>query len=109
MASTLKFKYGTEAQILALPITSSSWVNRAFYYPSDKTYFYQALNGVMKKYGAGEDAGIGCTLNEKIIGGVKPYIEETDILFIPENFDYNTMSLKIDGNVIIEGQLNIIN
>ena len=56
--ASLSFKYGTEAQILALTTSSASWVDRAFYYPSDKTYFYQALDGVMKKYGGG---GVGVT------------------------------------------------
>ena len=67
MAELIKYYYGTEAQILALTNTSPNWVEKAFYYPSDKTYFYQLVNGVMKKYGdvSGVLSGIGITLNEK--------------------------------------------
>lgn len=106
----LKFKYGTDAQILALTPDSDAWVNRAFYYPSDKTYFYQALDGVMKKYGAGGlgVSGIGITLNDLVIGGVKTLIETNDILEIPVNWDYNTCSLSVEGTINVEGQINII-
>jgi len=53
MAATLvpKYNFGTEAQILALLNTSPLWIDLAFYYPSDKAYFYQIQNGVMKKIG----------------------------------------------------------
>jgi hypothetical protein len=46
-----KFKFGTEVQILALTSASPQWTDLAFYYPSDKAYFYQVQNGVMKKIG----------------------------------------------------------
>jgi len=51
MGAAIRFIYGTEAEILALQPTDTRWVERAFYYPEDKTYFFQALNGVMKRYG----------------------------------------------------------
>jgi len=102
------FKYGTEAQILALTPASSSWVERAFYYPSDKTYFYQALNGVMKKYASGEGSSVGIKLNGRSIGGVKSLIELNDTLEIPENWNYNTFSLDVDGVINMDGQINMI-
>ena len=71
MAEPLKFIYGTEAQILALTPASPNWINRAFYYPGDKDYFYQALNGIMKKYGAGESSGVGHRLNGILMSGPK--------------------------------------
>lgn len=113
MADTLnivKFIDGTEAQILALTPSSSNWVEKAFYYPTDKTYFYRALNGVMEKYGAGDvvAVGVGCTLNGKVIGGVKAFIESDDTLVVPENFDYNTFSMKVDGDIILAGEINIL-
>ena len=51
MADALKFIYGTEAQILALTPDSEYSFEKGFYYQSDKTYFYQAVGTVLKKYG----------------------------------------------------------
>lgn len=104
----IKFVYGTEAQILALVPTDAAWVDRAFYYPEDKPYFYQALDGVMKKYGGGETSGVGIRLNGSIIGGVKSLIESTDILTIPENYEYNVHRLNVQGNINSEGEINIM-
>lgn len=110
MGAAIKYKYGTEAQILALTTDSAGWVDRAFYYPEDKNYFYQALNGEMKVYGAGNVSivGLGITLNEKIIGGVKTLIEQDDILNIPENWDYNTKTLTVAGEINCYGDINIM-
>lgn len=110
MAGSINFVLGTDAQILALTPESENWIDRAFYYPSDKNYFYQALNDEMKKYGEGdnESIGEGIRLNEKIIGGVKTLIEENDTLDIPENWDYNTFKLDIDGVINCSGQINIL-
>ena len=109
MADKLKFVYGTEAQILALLVTDINWVNRAFYYPNDHSYFFQALDGVMKKYGGGTttEVGIGIFLNGLVIGGVKRFIEADDILEIPLNWDYNIRALAVDGQIICDGQINI--
>lgn len=106
--AVVEFKYGTEAQILALTPTDSNWIDRAFYYPDDKDYFFQVLNGIMKKYGSGENATLGIKLNGRGIGGVKTLIETNDILDIPENWDYNTFFLDIDGLIEVEGQINIM-
>jgi len=112
MGSSVKklFYYGTESQILALTPSSSQWIDRSFYYPIDKTYFYQAFNGTMKKYGGGDVSltGIGILLNGKVLGGIKTKIEETDTLEIPENYDYNTFSLIIAGIINCNGQINIV-
>lgn len=108
MADIPKFKYGTEAQILALLPTDSSWVNRAFYYPGDKDYFFQALDGVMKKFAGGESIGEGIKLNNQVIGGVKSVLLESDVLFIPENWDYNTFILSNNGTIINNGTINIM-
>ncbi|MBK8807759.1 MAG: hypothetical protein IPO21_14390 [Bacteroidales bacterium] len=111
MATSVEFREGTEAQILALTPQSSSWIEKAFYYPSDKTYFYRVVNNVMVRYGAGEvtNVGIGITLNEKVIGGVKTFIEQNDTLLIPDNYDYNTFRLDIEGTINCFGQINIMN
>lgn len=105
---SLKFKYNTEAAILALTPSSPEWVERAFYYPEDKTYFYQALNGEMKLYGGGDVnvVGVGVTLNGKVIGGVKSLIEENETLIIPDNYEYNVFKTTIDGTIILDGTLN---
>lgn len=110
MAGLVKYVYGTEAQILALIPTDSNWYERGFYYPSDKTYFYQAVEGVMKKYGDTPtlSIGIGVTLNEKVIGGVKVLIENEDILTIPDYYDYNTFTFNIAGIVNCSGQINML-
>jgi hypothetical protein len=108
MAEPVKYIYGTETQILALTDESPLWFNRAFYYPSDKDYFYQLVDGVMVKYGGGSEAGVGIKLNNSVIGGVKILIEENDVLVIPANYDYNTTSLNVDGVINNDGQINII-
>jgi len=107
MADIPKFIYGTEAQIVSLLPTDAKWVNRAFYYPGDADYFYQALDGVMKKFAGGSSIGLGIRLNEQIIGGVKSYIEENDILTIPILWDYNTYSLTNKGTIDNQGTINI--
>lgn len=108
MADLVKYKYGTEAQILALTPSDSDWVERAFYYPTDVDYFYQAFEGVMKPYGTGLAAGVGVKLNGKVLGGVKTLIEEDDTLTIPANHDYNTYALDVDGIVNCDGQINTL-
>lgn len=109
MGTTLKFKYGTDSQILALTPASENWVERAFYYPDDKNYFYQVVNGEMKRYGAGTPSLIseGVTINDKTIGGVKTYIESGDILNIPDKYDYNTYKLSSEGTINCYGNINI--
>lgn len=104
----VQYKYGTEAQILALQPIDDQWVERAFYYPDDKGYFFQALNGVMVKYGGGEDSGVGVRINGDLIGGVKSVIEVNEILDIPENFEYNIYRLNINGTVNCNGTVNIM-
>lgn len=108
MAELVKYIYGTEAQILALTPESPNWKEKAFYYPSDKTYFYQALNGSMKKYGDGLSAGIGITLNNSYIAGVKSKIDVNDVLDIPEYWEYNLYELEILGFVNCNGTINIM-
>ena len=40
----IRFKYGMEAQILALTPSDANWVERAFYYPEDKQTFIEESN-----------------------------------------------------------------
>jgi hypothetical protein len=110
VADLVKYFEGTEAQILALTPASENWVELAFYYPSDQDYFYRVVDGEMKKYGSGESAvsGVGVTLNNKVIGGVKSLIEQNDILDIPENYEYNIHNLEAQGIVNCNGTINIM-
>jgi len=110
MANLVKFYFNTEAKILALTPSDEEWVELAFYYPSDKSYFYQAVAGVMKVYGYTPvgDTGIGVTLNNKVIGGVKEKIEGTDILDIPEHYEYNCVNLHVQGTINCKGTINIL-
>lgn len=108
MADQVKYKWGTEAQILALTVNDASWVNRAFYYPSDKSYFYQAVDGVMRKYGDGASAWVGISINDAVIGGVKRLIQTNETLRIPDHYDYNTYKLTVDGHIILDGKINFL-
>lgn len=108
MADNLKFKYGTEAEILNLTPSDAVWVNRAFYYPTDKDYFYQALDGVMKKIAGGADSSVGCKINNKTIGGVKSLIETGETLEVPQYWEYTAYSLNVDGVINLDGVINII-
>ena len=107
MATNLNFIYGTEEEILALTPDSPKWKERAFYYPNDKEYFYQALEGQMKQYGGGALAGVGVKLNNVVVGGIKTHIQESEVLNIPADFDYNTYTLTVSGIVQCDGQINI--
>lgn len=107
MGATIRFIYGTEAQILELTPSSPNWVERAFYYPEDKTYFYQALGGVMKKYGGGEESSTGITLDGRNIGGVKMLIDDEEILHIPAQWEYNVRRLLVRGIINTLGTINI--
>jgi len=108
MAELVKYIYGTDAQILALTPSSLNWFDRAFYYPSDKDYFYQALDGVMKKYGSGEGSGIGITLNGKYLAGIKYFITSLETLVIPEQYEYNCFLLTVEGVVNNYGIINMM-
>ncbi len=104
----VEYFQGTEAQILALSPGDVQFVELAFYYPSDKDYFYRVVDSVMKKYGAGDSSGTGIRLNTKLLSGPKTLIELNDILEIPINHDYNTFALDVDGVVNCDGQINTI-
>lgn len=108
MADELKFKYGTDAEILALLPTDTAWENRAFYYPSDKDWFYQALDGVMKKYAGGEGFGVGAKINGAVIGAIKIAIRPGEFLVIPEDYDYNTFMLSNYNSIENNGRINIM-
>lgn len=107
MANPIRFKYGTEAQILALTPDDPRWVDQAFYYPNDKEYFYQAFNGVMRVFGTGFGAGVGIKLNGQVMGTVKRIIRVNEVLDIPEDYDYNTYTLLNQGIIDCRGQINI--
>lgn len=104
----LNFIYGTEAQILALTPLSEEWIEQAFYYPNDQTYFFQVFEGERKRYGGGEGSGTGIRLNDAVLGGVKTLIEDNDILEIPDYHDYNTFDLTVDGVINCDGQINML-
>ena len=110
MATAVKYYTGTEAQILSLSPASPQWAELAFYYPTDKTYFYRIVNNSMQKYGAGDLnlLGIGILLNDKVLGGFKSYILPSDVLTIPENYEYNGYLLNIEGVVNCNGTINIL-
>ena len=106
----------TEAQILALTSSSDKWFEFAFYYPSDSNggnYFFRLENGVMVKKGGGANGGddgvggVGITLNNLVVGGVKRLIESNDTLSIPENWDYNTYRLDVNGTINCAGTINL--
>lgn len=111
----VKVKYissKSEIEILALLPSDDKWYDKGFYYPNDiptKTYYYRVVNGVMTQYAAGNTntVAIGCTINEKVIGGVKPFIAVDEVLVVPEDFDYNTFPMKVDGDIILAGNINI--
>ena len=107
MADLVKYIYGTEVQILALTVADTLFIEKAFYYPSDKDYFYQLVDSAFKKYGSGDSAGVGVTLNDKIIGGVKSFIESDETLSIPEYYEYNLHKLTVDGMINCYGTINI--
>ena len=109
--ATLEFQFSSsEAKILALTPTSEYWKEQAFYYPDDKSYFYQVRNGVMKRYGGGDIdlIGTGVKLNGLVLGSQKTLVESYDLLYIPELHDYNTFSLSIEGEINNCGQINIM-
>lgn len=103
----------SEAEILALTASDPKWYDQGFYYPNDipiKPYYYRIVSGSMVQYAGGDVSivGLGITLNDKILAGIKTLIESSDILTIPENFDYNSYRLNISGVVNNTGQINIM-
>jgi len=107
--AAVRYIYGTDAQILALE--SSELVERAFYYPSDKNYFYQAISGELRKYGDGDAeifGGVGAYLNNKVIGVPKKYIREGETALIDQDYQYTIHGeLICEGEIINNGELNI--
>lgn len=104
-----------DSEILALTSSSDKWFEKAFYYPADYprlNYFYRLLDGEMYKIGGSQGGtavgGIGVTLNGNVIGGIKTLIKESEILDIPENYDYNTYKLNVEGVINVDGQINIM-
>lgn len=110
--SSVKFFLSTESEILALLPTSPKWVNLAFYYPEDKDYFYQIVNGVMRPIGKnasiGLNTGEGVTINGKVMGGVKTFIKQDELVDVPVDYDYNTFSLRVSGQMLITGGLKLM-
>lgn len=103
----------SEAEILALTPNDAKWYDKGFYYPNDiplKPYYYRVVNGEMVLYAGGETGIVaaGCTINDKVIGGVKSHILTDDVLVVPEGYDYNTFPMKVDGDIILDGEINII-
>ena len=104
MGNAVKYFYGTDEQILALTSESANWHERAFYYPSNRLYFYQIVDGVMARRATGR----GVTVNNEVIGGIKRNINEDELLYIPEDYEYNALRLNIDGACECLGIINII-
>ena len=112
MAKDIEFFDGTEAQILALTSAHPKWIERAFYYPSDKDYFYQILNGRMRPFGKvgseGTAAGVGVKINGQVLGGVKTHVLSSDSVDIPQLYDYNTFALSVEGEINCNGSINLM-
>jgi len=113
----IKFKESSESNILNLKLGDSQWVERAFYYPNDKdNIFYQVINGRMRAFDCTASSGgsgtspqdlIGIILNNKEFHGFKMLIEDSDVLNIPENYEYFGNYLTINGLVNCEGIISI--
>ena len=108
MANVVKYYFNTEQSILALTPQSPLWTEKAFYYPNDRDYFYQAFNGELKKYGAGTSAGVGIKLNNQVLGGVKSVIQSDEVLDIPTDYEYNIYKLTVLGTINVRGTINIM-
>jgi len=54
--------------------------------------------------------GITITKNNisKGLFGIKIYIEENELLTIPENFEYNCTELEIEGDIELDGEINYL-
>ena len=114
----IEFKESSEQNILNLKLGDAQWVERAFYYPVDiDNIFYQVINGRMRKFdcslGSGTSTGataqeaIGILLNSKMYSGFKMNIIDTDILYIPEDYEYHGNYLSISGLINCEGIISI--
>jgi hypothetical protein len=57
----------------------------------------------------GGNAGVGILLNNKVIGGVKRFIESSNLLFIPLYWQYNIhgYTLDVSGSIDNNGEINI--
>lgn len=51
---------------------------------------------------------LGANLNGSFFSSPKQIIEISETLTIPLNFEYNVTTLTIDGNIVMDGDLNII-
>ncbi len=51
---------------------------------------------------------LGADLNGNFFSSPKQIIEINETLTIPLNFEYNVTTLTIDGNIVMDGDLNII-
>ena len=60
--------------------------------------------------GGGGFGGVGIKLNGQVIGGVKRFIKESEMLDIPSYWEYNVFNLDLDGTINIDanGMINIM-
>lgn len=112
----IKFKESTEANILLLKQGDNQWIERAFYFPNDKdNIFYQVINGRMRAFDCTASSGgggvlqeiIGIQLNYKMYSGFKMNISDTDVLYIPQDYEYHGNYLTINGLINCEGIISI--
>ena len=113
----IKFKESTEENILLLKQGDSQWIERAFYFPNDKdNIFYQVINGRMRAFDCTASSGggggvlqepIGIELNSKMYSGFKMNIIDTDVLYIPEDYEYHGNYLSVNGLINCEGIISI--
>jgi len=75
---------------------------------TDKAGFVPVVNAGETGLELVEFEGDGIKLNGKIIGGVKTTIQESDVLDIPELWEYNITKLNVDGIVNVDGEINYI-
>lgn len=84
-----------------------------FYLVNDEEIYFRASNSWIQISSTEPDPSQtidadGITLNDKTIGGIKFVIEESDVLKIPENWQYNVRnSLTLLGTIHNNGILNI--
>ena len=53
-------------------------------------------------------SGIGITLNGRVIGGVKRFIESGEFLDIPLYWCYNVINLDVDGTINMDGEITLL-
>lgn len=64
------------------------------------------LNALQDLASGGMNTGI--TVNDKYLAGAKSNITAGETMYIPEEYEHNSVNLIVDGIIDLEGDLNII-